>query len=58
VKPGITGWAQVAYRHTSTLEAYQQKFEYELHYPSHLSLRFDLEILARTFFVLFLKPSR
>lgn len=58
VKPGITGWAQVAYRHTSTLEAYQQKFEYELHYLSHLSLRFDLEILARTFFVLFLKPSR
>lgn len=58
VKPGMTGWAQVAFRHTSTLEGYRDKFEYDLYYLSHLSLRFDLEILARTAFVLFLKTGR
>lgn len=58
VKPGITGWAQVAFRHTSSLDAYKEKFEYELYYLSHLSLRFDLEILARTIFILLFKPSR
>jgi lipopolysaccharide/colanic/teichoic acid biosynthesis glycosyltransferase len=31
VKPGITGWAQVAYRHTSSLAAYKVKFEYDLY---------------------------
>ncbi len=58
VKPGLTGWAQVAFRHTSNLDAYREKFEYELYYLSHLSLQFDLEILARTLFVVFFKPSR
>ncbi len=58
VKPGITGWAQVAFRHTSSLESYQQKFEYELYYLSHRSLQLDLEILARTVFTVLFKRSR
>jgi len=48
IKPGITGWAQVWYGHTSTLKGYKNKFEYDLYYLSHLSLRLDLEIMMRT----------
>jgi lipopolysaccharide/colanic/teichoic acid biosynthesis glycosyltransferase len=58
VKPGITGWAQVAFRHTSRLESYREKFEYDLYYLSHLSLGFDLDILVRTVSVLYSNPSR
>ena len=52
VKPGITGWAQVFYFHTSTLTGYRRKLEYELYYLKNMSLRLDLEILIRTFFLL------
>ncbi len=48
VKPGLTGWAQVWYRHTSTLSGYRQKFEYDLYYLSHISVKLDLEIMIRT----------
>lgn len=54
----MTGWAQVAFRHTSTLHAYREKFEYELYYLINLSLQFDLEILARTVCAVFFEPSR
>ena len=58
VKPGLTGWAQVAFRHTSSLQSYQQKFEYELYYLNNRSLPLDLEILARTVFIVLFKHSR
>jgi lipopolysaccharide/colanic/teichoic acid biosynthesis glycosyltransferase len=58
VKPGLTGWAQVAFRHTSDLSAYQEKFEYDLYYLSHRSLPLDLEIIARTVFTMLFKRSR
>ncbi len=57
-QPGLTGWAQVAFRHTSSLSAYKEKFEYELYYLSHMSLQLDLEILARTVFTILFRPSR
>jgi len=50
VKPGITGWAQIMYRHTSTLYGYRNKFKYDLYYLANLSLKLDLEILVRTVF--------
>lgn len=50
VKPGITGWAQIMYRHTSTLYGYKNKFKYDLYYLANLSLKLDLEILVRTVF--------
>lgn len=43
--PGITGWAQVNGRNALTWE---QKFSLDVYYVDHWSLRFDLEILART----------
>ncbi len=50
VRPGITGWAQVWFTHTSTLSGYKGKFEYDLYYLANLSLRLDLEIIIRTVF--------
>ena len=45
VLPGITGWAQVQGRNAVTWE---EKFELDVWYVDHLSLRLDLSILART----------
>lgn len=45
VLPGITGWAQVNGRNALTWE---QKFELDLWYVTHHSLRIDLMILAMT----------
>lgn len=48
MRPGLTGWAQVWYYHTSTLEGYKAKFRYDLFYLANLSLKLDIEIMART----------
>jgi len=48
VKPGLTGWAQVCYRYTSTIRDTRAKVEYDLYYVKHLSLKFDVKILFRT----------
>ena len=48
VKPGITGWAQVKYRYGSSLEDAMEKLRYDLYYIKHLSVVFDLTIVADT----------
>lgn len=45
VRPGITGWAAVNGRNTTT---WQQRFELDLWYLEHLSLATDLRILLHT----------
>jgi lipopolysaccharide/colanic/teichoic acid biosynthesis glycosyltransferase/glycosyltransferase involved in cell wall biosynthesis len=45
VRPGITGWAQVNGRNVI---GWERKFEYDVWYVDHVSLRLDLKILART----------
>ncbi|MFN8346194.1 MAG: sugar transferase [Spirosomataceae bacterium] len=45
VKPGITGWAQVNGRNALS---WPEKFEYDVWYVDHLSLRLDIEILWLT----------
>ena len=45
VKPGITGWAQINGRNALTWE---EKFELDVWYVEHRSLRLDLKILAAT----------
>lgn len=42
VRPGITGWAQV---HGRNLLLLSKKFEYDVWYVDHLSLRVDIKIL-------------
>lgn len=45
VRPGITGWAQINGRNALTWE---EKFELDVWYVEHRSLRLDLKILAAT----------
>jgi lipopolysaccharide/colanic/teichoic acid biosynthesis glycosyltransferase len=45
VQPGLTGWAQVNGRNTLS---WQRKFELDVYYVEHQSLRFDLWILWLT----------
>jgi lipopolysaccharide/colanic/teichoic acid biosynthesis glycosyltransferase len=45
VLPGITGWTQVNGRNANTWE---QKFEYDVWYVDHWSLRLDVKILLIT----------
>jgi exopolysaccharide biosynthesis polyprenyl glycosylphosphotransferase len=48
VKPGLTGWAQVCYRYTSSIKDTRSKVEYDLFYVKHASFGLDLTILRRT----------
>jgi len=48
VKPGVTGWAQVRYRYGSSVEDAREKLQYDLYYIKHLSIVFDLTIVADT----------
>jgi lipopolysaccharide/colanic/teichoic acid biosynthesis glycosyltransferase len=49
ILPGITGWTQVNGRHSLS---WKQKFEFDIYYVAHLSLRLDLLILFKTIVVL------
>jgi sugar transferase EpsL len=46
VRPGLTGWAQVSGR---AALSWEQRFEHDVWYVDHVSLRRDLVILAHTF---------
>lgn len=45
VRPGITGWAQV---HGRNLCKLSKKFEYDVWYVDHLSLKTDVSIIMKT----------
>lgn len=49
VKPGVTGWAQVCYHYTDSVEETRQKLDYDLQYIDNRNLRLDIAILLRTF---------
>lgn len=53
INPGITGWAQVKYKYTTTLEDYIIKTEYDLYYVKNKSFLLDLKILLLTFLAIF-----
>ena len=46
VRPGITGWAQINGRNAITWE---RRFELDVWYVDHQSLKLDLQIIAATF---------
>lgn len=49
VRPGITGWAQINYGHTTSKEEYIRKTEYDLYYVINKSILFDIQIIMQTF---------
>jgi sugar transferase (PEP-CTERM system associated) len=48
VRPGLTGWAQVRYGYSVSLEQVTEKMRHDLFYIKHMSFRLDLRILADT----------
>jgi len=48
LNPGITGWAQINYKHTTTLEDYIKKTEYDLYYIKNRTIFLDLQIMLKT----------
>jgi exopolysaccharide biosynthesis polyprenyl glycosylphosphotransferase len=48
VRPGITGWAQVNYPYSHSVNETATKLQYDLYYVKHQSLWLDVTILART----------
>lgn len=48
VKPGVTGWAQIMYPATDSIEGAQKKLEYDIYYIKNYSLVLDFYILLRT----------
>ncbi|HEX6735326.1 MAG TPA: undecaprenyl-phosphate glucose phosphotransferase [Azonexus sp.] len=59
VRPGITGWAQVngLRGETDTLDKMQKRVDYDLAYLRDWSLRWDLEIILKTVFVVLKKSN-
>lgn len=48
IRPGITGWAQVNYSYSASIEETKKKLEYDLYYLKNQSLLLDLQIVLRT----------
>lgn len=48
VKPGLTGWAQVMYSYSGTIEESKEKCQYDLFYIKNMSIKLDLMILFHT----------
>ncbi len=57
IRPGLTGWAQIRYRYSTTWQEVEQKFQYDLYYIRHVSFRLDMCILLKTLPML-MKGSR
>ena len=48
IRPGITGWAQINYRHGTKVKDGREKLEYDLFYIKNLSPFLDFRILVTT----------
>lgn len=48
VKPGLTSWAVVNYRHVNDIEGARIRLEYDLYYVKYQSLWLDMYIIFRT----------
>ena len=46
--PGMTGWAQVRFSHTTSIDEYRMKTSYDLWYVRNRSIRLNLAILMQT----------
>lgn len=53
VKPGLTGWAQINYRPSASLEEAYEKLCYDIYYVKNRSLFLDFLIILRTIKLVF-----
>lgn len=54
IKPGLTGWAQINYKPSVSLEEAYEKLQYDVYYIENRSLFLDFLILIRTISYLFI----
>jgi sugar transferase (PEP-CTERM system associated) len=48
VRPGLTGWAQVMFMYSGSIEESKEKLQYDLYYIKNMSVKLDLLVLFRT----------
>lgn len=48
LRPGFTGWAQIKYKASSSVDETREKFEYDLYYIKNRSFILDMVILLKT----------
>ncbi|MDP3725134.1 MAG: exopolysaccharide biosynthesis polyprenyl glycosylphosphotransferase [Nanoarchaeota archaeon] len=48
VKPGLTGWAQINFRPSASLEEAEEKLAYDLYYIAYRSFTLDLVLFVKT----------
>lgn len=53
VKPGLTGWAQINFKPSASLEEAREKLEYDIYYVKNRSFLLDLFVILRTLRYLF-----
>lgn len=54
INPGLTGWAQVNYKPSASLEEAYEKFQYDIYYIKNRSLFLDFLIILKTIKYIFL----
>lgn len=54
VKPGLTGWAQINFRPSASLEEAYEKLTYDIYYVKNRSFFLDIVIIIRTIRYLFI----
>jgi exopolysaccharide biosynthesis polyprenyl glycosylphosphotransferase len=57
VKPGLTGWGQLNV-YAASIDESKLKLQYDLYYIKRRSLRFDLEIIFKTFYYIITGSGR
>jgi len=58
LKPGLTGWAQVKFRYTTSVKDYHEKFRYNLYYLKHMSFMLDVLIIFKTIRIVLLGQGK
>jgi lipopolysaccharide/colanic/teichoic acid biosynthesis glycosyltransferase len=56
VKPGISGWAQLNFKPSTSLEEAREKLKYDIYYIENQSFAFDLLIFLKTIKYLITSP--
>ena len=52
-KPGFTGWAQLNFPPSTSIQEAKEKFQYDLYYIKNRSFFLDLEIILKTIRLIF-----
>ena len=54
IKPGLSGWAQINYKPSASLEEAQEKLRYDIFYIKNRSFFLDLVIILKTIRYIFI----